>query len=449
MPDDLRATILKQFPLAKIRIDGSFETKTKDLYLLLIPKDTDKKNNLPLEVEAAFPGKTDPCLLFLSNGWCYIKSQKRDQWQTVLIPENLPENLRDKLAKLHFVADLIVPVNFALPSSLKALAGEVNIATLGEGGDAKAQDSDSAKAPTPKIPHGAIFVLSPGIGKITCLEDDTFKKIAELPTEGTPSDIAYAQGKVYIADQSKNRVLKLDPRRCQFLGQIDLPKHSAPKGIVALPDGKLFYVSESATSSIAVFEVANDHLLVRTKVLTGPSRMAVTPNGTILLVLNVPVGAVSIISTQNQKFIGSVKVGTMPNAVVISHNSGLAYVSNRVSNTVSVIDITKHQLLQTIATGTAPTGLALDAKGTRLFIANAKDNTITAFDLKSNKKLEDIKLPIEVDFPGGLTLLPDKKHILVSSEVTDTIGILDTDTFKFEQQQIGYVSDESLWVPFL
>jgi YVTN family beta-propeller protein len=447
LPENLKTAVLRQFPSAKIRLDGSVETPSKELYLPAIPKDTDAESQDKIELKNVFPDMGNPSMFFFSNGWCYLQTRKYDKGQTIVLPENLPESLRQKLAKLHLVTDLIVPQNFALPSAAKFLAGELNIPALEDSSGSNSQDNSGNKKE--KGSHGAIFVLSPGIGKITCLEEGTLKKLAELPTEGTPSGITSAQGKVYIADQSKNRVLKLDPRTCQFSGQIDLPKRSAPKGIVALPDGKLFYVSESANSSIAVYETANDRLLVTTKVLTGPSRMAVTPNGTILLVLNVPVGAVSILSTQNQKFLGSIKVGTMPNAIVISHNSDRAYVSNRVSNTVSVIDITKHVVLQTIATGNAPTGLTLDADETRLFIANAKDNTISVYDLKANKKIDDVKLPIEVDFPGGLTLLPDKKHILVSSEVTDTIGILDADTLKFEQQQIGYVSDESIWVPFL
>jgi DNA-binding beta-propeller fold protein YncE len=122
------------------------------------------------------------------------------------------------------------------------------------------------------------------------LAEGTFKKIAEFPTEGTPGGMAYADGKLYIADQSKNRILKLDPLRKQFIGQMDLPAHSAPKGVAALPDGELLYVSESGSSSIAVFEAKDDRLLVRTKVLSGPGRLAVTPNGSTLLVLNVPAG---------------------------------------------------------------------------------------------------------------------------------------------------------------
>jgi len=57
-------------------------------------------------------------------------------------------------------------------------------------------------------------------------------------------------------------------------------------------------------------------------------------------------------------------------------------------------------------------------------------------------------LPLDVDFPGALTLVPNKHEILVSSEVTEAIGLLDTNALAFEKQPvIGYPSDEFLLVP--
>ena len=105
-------------------------------------------------------------------------------------------------------------------------------------------------------------------------------------------------------------------------------------------------------------------------------------------------------------------------------------------------------MLETLKTSAGPTGLVLNDDESRLFVANAKDNTISVFDLNQHKKLDDIKLPLDVDFPGSLMLLPDRKHILVSSESTDTIGLIDASKMAFEgQPSIGHSSDEFLWVP--
>jgi len=107
----------------------------------------------------------------------------------------------------------------------------------------------------------------------------TFTKIAEFPTEGTPSSMVYVDGKLYIADQAKNRILLLDPQARKFLGQIDLPAGSAPRGIVALPNGKSIYVAFSGASQVGMIDVESGKLLFKIKVPIGPSRLAVTPDG--------------------------------------------------------------------------------------------------------------------------------------------------------------------------
>jgi YVTN family beta-propeller protein len=105
-------------------------------------------------------------------------------------------------------------------------------------------------------------------------------------------------------------------------------------------------------------------------------------------------------------------------------------------------------VIETLKTGNGPTGLAFDEEETKLFVANAKDNTISVFDLKTNKRLDDIKLPLDLDFPGGIMLMPDRKHLLVSSESTPNVGLIDTKTMMVEKQpDIGQTIDRFLFVP--
>lgn len=447
LPQELKTAILTRFPEAHVRLDGSVETKKGELFLPLLPASYVGRSTITIEL--SYPTADNPELLIFNNGWCYLKVIKKGVLKTVIAPNTLPEPSRKKLLACKFPGDLIVPENIAVPRSLKAVLGDVLMPTVDDTATTK---PDFGQPPKPKKPvneaSGLVFVTSPSSGKITLLDGGQLSKLTEFPTEGTPAGMAYAEGHIYIADQAKSRVLILDPKSKQFLGQIDLPKKSAPKGAAALPNGKLLYVSESATNSITVVETATNKVLLRTKVPAGPARLAMTPNGFTLLILNVPSGQVSFLSTLNQRLLGSVDVGAMPNAICVSKDSLLAYVSNRVANTVSVIDITKRQVIDTLKTGAAPTGLALNADGTRLFVANARDNTISVFDLKNKKKLEDIKLPLDVDFPGAIALMPDGARFLVSSEQTEAVGILDANEMRFlSQPVIGHTSDEILWVP--
>jgi len=293
---------------------------------------------------------------------------------------------------------------------------------------------------------GSVFLTSTTQGCITMLDGKTLNKIAEFPTEGTPCSMEILPEHLYIADQAKDRVLILDPFGRKFASQIDLTTRSAPKGIAALPNGKWIYVSESGAGDIAVVETATGKVLMKTKVKPGPGRMAVTPDGVFLLVVNVTSGEVSVISTYNQKVIGVIKVGELPTSLVVSKDSRYAYVSNRNSNTVSQIDIKQRTIAGTIKTGAGPTGLALNAD--KLYVACGRDNMITVYDTKTLTKLGEMRTPAELDFPGGICLLPGGDRLLVLSLQSGNVGVMDTGKLEFTKiTSLGHPSNEAIWAP--
>lgn len=447
LSQDFKDYLGQQFPALRIRIDGALETKDGRLFLPLLPTNAPKVERT--QVHATFPDEKNPDCIFYTNGWCYVRVVNKGTMRTVILPSNMPENTRKHLLTLRFPSDLIVPERLVMPKSLKPILGDLAIGTVDDTVVATSdfgQASSKVESSGPK--RGAIFVTSPGSGKITLLEENTLKKIAEFPTEGTPCGMTCIDGTLYIADQSKHRILKIDPKKREFVGQIDLAPKCAPKGLVALPNGRLLYVSESAANDIAVIETATGKVLLKTRVPAGPARMTITPNGNTLIVLNVPANQVTFMSTLNQKCLGSVTVGAMPNALVVSKDGRFVYVSSRLDNKVSVIDVVRRQILAKIETGAGPTGIALSNDGTKLFVAQAKDNTIGAYDLATNKKISDVKLPLDVDFPSTVMMMPDSDRLIVSSHATDAVGIFNTTKLEFENQPvIGHNSDELIWVP--
>ncbi len=448
LPAELATAIQNEFPDGRVRLDGGIESKGA-LFLPLVPAAAPVKKKSKVVLEVAYPAPEKPEVLCYSNGWCYLKVLKKGQFRLVSLPAELPDKVKKQILSCKFPSDLIVPDKFLLPQSLKALIGDNNIQAVDE---ASMNDPDFGKKPlTPKAAQtgpGLIFLTSLNTGTITLVDEKSMSKVAEFPTEGTPCSMVSVEGKLYIADQAKNRVLILDAGKRQFLGQIDLPPRSAPKGIAILPDSKFLYVSESGANDVVVIELSTQKPLMRTKVPPGPGRMAITPNGNNLLVLNVPSGQVTFISTLNQRVLGLLHVGTMPSCVAITADSKTAYVTCRVSNTVCVIDIQSRQIIATIKTGNAPTGVALSKDDSKLFVANAKDNTISVFDTKTRENVKDVRLPMDIDFPGAISLLPDGKQVVVSSEATDTMGLLDTETLEFGKQcALGHSSHDVVWMP--
>ena len=441
---ELTSLAQSAIPGATVRLDGSLSTGAGDLYVPLLPPPKFGKVSKP-EIELQTHG-----VILYSNGWTHMKVTRKGAAKTLVMPADLAEKYKKRIMTSKFPSDFIVPEGFVLPKSWKPLAGEVAITFLDDAVIA-APDFGVKAEPVERTSYkgaGSVFLTSITSGSITMLDGKTLSKIAEFPTEGTPCSMELANGQLYIADQAKNRVLVLDPYKRKFLGQIDLAPKSAPKGIVALPTGKWLYVSESAAGNIAIIETATGKVLLKTKVKPGPGRMAITPDGVFLLVLNVTSGEVSIISTYNQKVVSVIKVGNMPSSVAITSDGKLAYVTNRNSNTVSVIDVKQRQVAGTIKVGTAPGGIALSPDNLKLYVSCGRDNTITAYDTASLAKLNEVHLPREVEFPGALCMLPGGHQLLVASQQSGNIGIVDVDKMAFQKPTaLGHPTNEIVWEP--
>lgn len=463
LPVDLKEAVRANFPDVQGRLDGSFQTKA-GLFLPLKPAAAITGE---AKLEQILPNAESPDFLSFSDGWCFVRVVQTGATKTIKLPP-LNEKTKKHVMTLKFPSDLLVPDGFVLPISLKPLAGDLTLAMVSETVPVKKAPpvtvtktlpilNSNSNAPiensivqTTQVDSGdgVLLATSPASGKLALLDDKTFKKLEDFTMEGTPCGIAFYNGIAYIADQTKHRILLFDPNKKAFLGQIDLGSKCAPKGILAMPKQKLLYVSESATNTICVLELPSGRVLSRTKVAAGPGRLAVTPNGNYLVVLNVTAGLVTIISTLNQKPVASIVVGASPSFVTITKNSQYAYITSRGTHHLLVIDIAKKQMVNKIKVGTAPTGLEFNEDESKLYVANAKDNTIWIIDTKTNEKLEEIKLPLDIDFPGELTMLPDGKKMIVASEATDTVGVLNLETLKFDDlTQLGFSSDEIRWLP--
>jgi YVTN family beta-propeller protein len=443
LPPELASWFARELPQAKVRLDGTLEFSKNDLFLPLLPN-VSPSGGKKVELRDKIPADGVPDLLIFSNGWAFVRVVQKEWVKTIPQLEHLPPEAALRLNNEHFPSDLIVPENFYIPKRLRALGKELMVPVL-EDYEEKAR----LLATMASAKNTAIFVSSANAGKITMLEDSNLSKVSEFPTEGTPCYMATAGKRLYITDQAKCRVLILDPTKKQFAGQIDLPAKTSPKGIVAVPSGKLLYVSEYSANCVDVIELATSKVLLRTKVAAGPSQLALTPDGNSLLVLNVPAGRMTIIATDNQRVVGSVVVGSLPNGIAISPDSKFAYVTNRNSGNLSVVDLSAKKVIKTLQTGLGPTGVALDKATNRLFVANARDDTLSIFDLKTGEKTQDLRLPPDVDFPGAIMLTRDDKRLVVTSASTEAIAVLNLADLKFETNPVvGHPTDQVISVPY-
>lgn len=449
LSEDFKQVVEADFPGVRVRMDGALELTSGELLLPVLPGGINVPKWSKPQEEFTYPDKTNPELVLYNNGWTYLKVVRKGHINTFVLPPSLTERSRKRILSGNFPEDLIVPENFVLPKVYKEVVGDLQIKLMDEGEISKleAEKPVAHHAQTPSG-HGVYVVNSLHSGTLVLLDEHKLNKLTEFPTEGTLSQMIAIGNNLYVSDQAKARVLILDPSKREFVGQIDLEPKSAPKGLAALPNGQLIYVAESASNDIAIIETASKKVLLRTKVPPGPGRMVVTPNGYHLLVLNTASGHLTIISTGNQSISGSVKVGGMPTAMVVSNDSKRVYITNRLSNNVSVVDLAAKQVVATIPTGNAPTGLVLSRDNTKLYVACARENAIYIFDLGNNGKSGEVKLPLDLEFPGNLELTPDGKKLFVTSEAAEALGLMNLETLTFDAQaHLGHTSHDIIWVP--
>lgn len=434
----IKTTLFDKFPQLQIRLDGSIQDAQHNLYLPLFNK---QKNKAHLVCFTVYSEPTHSTIIVVSSTCIFAQVIKCGKYQTISLPKKLPIDVTNQILRSSLVDDLLVPDNFVLPKSLKSLASKVDIATI--------EDSILGLNKPSKITTNVnsnesyLFLTSPSSGRILMLDQKDVNKITDFQTDGTPASMAVLNNQLLVTDQAKNRVLILDPKLRSFTGQIDLAKPSAPKGIACTPQGNFFYISESASNNIDVVELSTKKVLLKTRVPNGPGKLYITPDGKFIVVLNTAIGGVSLLTTYNQRLLCTIKVGSMPNACAITSDSTKAFIANRISNSVSVIDLLKHKVIAVIKTGAAPTGIALTKQ--YLLVANAKDNNIQVFDSTSFKLIKEVKLPLDVDFPGCMMVLDDNKRVIVSSEATEAIGVLDLTTLEFkEEPAVGCHTDDIL-----
>ena len=448
---ELSKTALSLFDDGKVRLDGSIQTRQGELYLPLLPGVPQKKTRS--EVEVAIPSQKAPDVVFYTDGWAHVRLLHKGDASTLALPPDLTDKQKHKLLTLKFPSDLIVPDGFVIPRSYKSLVQDVPAVSLVD--DKVAASVEFGHKPSkPTLSKdeykgtGSVFLTSITAGSITMLDGKTLNKIAEFPTEGTPCSMELTGDKVYIADQAKSRVLILDPIKRKFAGQLDLPGKTGPKGIAALASGMWMYVTESAASDVAVIETATGKVLMKTKVHPGPGRCLLTHDGAFLLVLNVTSGELTFLSTMTQKVTSILKVGDMPTAIALSKDGSRAYVSNRISNTASVIDIPHRQVVATIKCGQSPTGIAVSGDDSKVYVASGRENSITAYDTKTFAKVSEAHLPAGIEFPGMICVLPRGHELLVSTQQSDVLAVLDTDKMEFSRQvSLGHANHEVNWLP--
>jgi len=105
---------------------------------------------------------------------------------------------------------------------------------------------------------GRLYLSSWGEGSVVLLDARSGKRQAEAGGLRRPSGLAVANGKLYVAETAADRLLVLDGRTLERLGEIKLAL--APYTLAASADGRRVYVALAGSGKVALVDTSRDRL---------------------------------------------------------------------------------------------------------------------------------------------------------------------------------------------
>ena len=244
------------------------------------------------------------------------------------------------------------------------------------------------------------------------------------------SQVAYAQGRAYIANFASNSVSVIDTSSNTVIYTIAVG--TQPNGIAITPDGTRAYVANGG-GDVWVLATSNNAVLAKVVVGGYPSGIAITPDGTRAYVTRDNANSVWVIDTSSNAVTAKITVGTAPGGVAITPDGTRAYVTNvgavAGGGSVSVIDTSSNTVVATVSVP-GPVGVAITPDGKHAYVASPS-NPVSVIDTSSNTVVATVAVPSVEDSPFNVAITPDGTRVYVVTYGfggNGPVNVIDTST---------------------
>jgi len=239
------------------------------------------------------------------------------------------------------------------------------------------------------------------------------------------SQVAHAQGRVYVANFASDNVSVLDTSSNTVIATVSVG--TQPQGAAVTPDGTRAYVANCG-GDVWVIDTSTNK--VATKVVVGgcPTGVAFTPDGQHAYVTKANANAVAVLDTSSNTVVTTIAVGTAPGGVAITPDGKNAYVTNvgTGSGPVSVVDTSSNTESATVNVGNnAPVGVVITPDGTRAYVKGGY-GVISVIATSSNTVVATVNLSGNDINPFGLAISPDGAHVYVTRFNANGLAVIDT-----------------------
>ena len=209
---------------------------------------------------------------------------------------------------------------------------------------------------------------------------------------------ATADGKIELMERPKPGPKAKDPAGTQY-----------PAGMTMSADGRLLYIAENLSDTLAVIDLETRKVIQRLRTDRYPYTVILDARGDVY------------VSSWGESTVNRFRTGRdgvlrrLPRIVTVRHPSAMAihgkrlYVASGSSDSIAVIDTTMGKQVKMLTDpppsgpreGSTPNALAMSRDGSRLFVAEADNNAVAVFDVASSKLLG--RVPVEW-YPSALAI---------------------------------------------
>ncbi len=219
---------------------------------------------------------------------------------------------------------------------------------------------------------------------------------------------------------------------------------SLPHGFTVAPGASKVYVSNFGAHEVAVVQIASQQMAKRLAIgdvhraalrdparyrseLAGIANPTLTVDGRFVYAADGDGGEVGIIDTQTDRVVKTIKVGEAPWRSYASPDGQWMLVLNNGDETISVISTKTQQVVTTLTGGPEMTGVNFTDGGNKAYVIVGGEGKVLAYDLKTFKRLNTLKLGVNLALETGATTA-DGKKVYIASSTDDAVYAIDSAT---------------------
>ncbi len=427
LPENIKATVSKDFPETNFRFDGVVILPDNTIYLPVMPARIINPENI--EIAETIPkGKTlaqKPDVVIFNNDLVLLKVIETEEGKkSVLKLDDIPHQIKSGLLP----QDMLVPRGLNIPENMKSIIGNLQISTIH---DPTLKVIASGKnsvvnslAATPVLKNKTIYATTNFSKNIQVVNPSKQTPEYALAQENVPISVKGVDGKfLLVSSYNKKSVDVISLADEQIIKQINLK--TQPDEIIIDSENKIAYIASPSDASIYVLSTDNMTLKKQLRLNGMCEKLTLSEDGTKLFYVDKKSNEIWAVELNNGYLLR--EIGRFPNTSRIAYANNKIYITSRTKNRLAIIDYETIGLVGETDITEKPIDMLVFHD--KLYILGATNNEISVIDTKTDQLTDIIKLGTE-GFSTKIFRIDDTNLAIVTDTLAKKYSMIDLGTKK-------------------